>query len=64
MNLIFQSGRISEVLQTVTVPIVDTSTCTASYGDSIKSGMICAGYTGGGRDACQVGQKIQLPSKN
>lgn len=48
------------MLQTVTVPIIDQSTCMVSYGDSIKSGMICAGYTGGGRDACQV---TMIPSK-
>ncbi|KAJ1125863.1 hypothetical protein NDU88_004278 [Pleurodeles waltl] len=39
-------------LQEVSVPIVPTETCKASY-TRILNDMICAGYTEGGKDACQ-----------
>ncbi|XP_049816193.1 trypsin delta-like isoform X3 [Schistocerca nitens] len=46
------SGGLSSNLQAVTVQIIDRNTCNAAYG-SITSRMICAGVSGGGKDACQ-----------
>ncbi|XP_049815417.1 trypsin alpha-3-like [Schistocerca nitens] len=45
-------GSASNTLLGVTVQIIDRNTCNRSYG-SITSRMICAGVTGGGKDACQ-----------
>lgn len=42
-----------ENLQEVVVPIVDNTTCeTALMEDNVTDRMICAGYSGGGKDAC------------
>ncbi|XP_047000300.1 trypsin delta-like [Schistocerca americana] len=45
-------GSVSNTLRAVTVQIIDRNTCNRSYG-SITSRMICAGVSGGGKDACQ-----------
>ncbi|XP_049832868.1 trypsin-1-like [Schistocerca gregaria] len=45
-------GSASNTLLAVNVQIIDRNTCNRSYG-SITSRMICAGVTGGGKDACQ-----------
>nr|DAA64572.1 TPA_exp: trypsin 1C [Locusta migratoria] len=45
-------GSVSNTLLGVTVQIIDRSTCNQAYG-SITSRMICAGVSGGGKDACQ-----------
>ena len=36
------------------VPIIDKELCNRWYNDSIKAGMLCAGYQYGGIDACKV----------
>ncbi|KAK9686538.1 Trypsin [Popillia japonica] len=46
-------GPPSTVLQSVVVPIFPQVNCSAAYGGSVTSGMICAGYAQGGKDACQ-----------
>jgi trypsin len=49
-----EGGSIPASLRKVTVPIVARSTCQSQYGaSSITTNMICAGETGGGKDACQ-----------
>jgi trypsin len=48
-------GGMVEHLLKANVPVVSNDTCrqTASYGDDVKPGMLCAGYQEGGVDACQ-----------
>jgi len=49
-------GNASNVLQEVTVPLVDLRTCRQSYGifnDKVTENMICAGRKNGGVDSCQ-----------
>lgn len=42
-----------EQLQQASVPVVDNQTCALSYSpELIKEHMLCAGYQGGGTDAC------------
>lgn len=49
------SSSLPLQLQYVQVPIVSLATCRAAYGTSaVTDRMLCAGYTEGGRDACQV----------
>ena len=50
-----ESGRISDTLRSVTVPIVSLSICRRNYTGLalITANMICAGLATGGRDACQ-----------
>uniref|UniRef100_A0ACB8EV57 Uncharacterized protein n=2 Tax=Sphaerodactylus townsendi TaxID=933632 RepID=A0ACB8EV57_9SAUR len=54
--------RTSDTLQKLEVPIISTEKCNALYhmdsgepvrARDVKSGMLCAGYAEGGRDACQ-----------
>lgn len=45
-------GPTAQRLQQVDVPIVDQQTCQRSYGSSINSGHVCAGYRAGTRDSC------------
>nr|CAD7589952.1 unnamed protein product [Timema genevievae] len=45
-------GASSAVLLQVSVPVVDQATCSRQY-NGITNGMLCAGYTAGGKDACQ-----------
>lgn len=42
-----------QTLQEVSVPIVSNTKCSASYG-SLTSNMMCAGFSEGGKDSCQV----------
>lgn len=48
--------QIPSTLRTVTVPIVSTEKCNSSdsFNGSITENMLCAGYTVGGKDACEV----------
>ena len=47
-------GSVSDVVLRVKVPVVSNSKCDEAYGTgSISSGMMCAGYTAGGKDSCQ-----------
>jgi len=43
----------SAQLQYVDVPIITNAECNSLYSGGITDGMICAGFTQGGRDACQ-----------
>ncbi|KAH0816870.1 hypothetical protein GEV33_005921 [Tenebrio molitor] len=48
------SSSLPSALQGVNVQIVSQSTCSSAYGSgSITDRMLCAGVTGGGKDACQ-----------
>jgi hypothetical protein len=51
---LLQKGSSSNILQYVNVPIVDKSICSDSLWRRLYEGEICAGYTYGGKDACQV----------
>lgn len=48
-------GPMVDRLLRAKIPVVDNSECSQaeSYGDAIKSGMLCAGKREGGLDACQ-----------
>jgi hypothetical protein len=50
----FQKGSVSNILQYVNVPIVDEKICSGNQRRQLYQGEICAGYTYGGKDACQV----------
>lgn len=39
-------------LRAVTLPVVSNALCNANYGGGVTAGMMCAGFTVGGRDAC------------
>lgn len=39
-------------LRAVTLPVVSNALCNANYGGGITAGMMCAGFTDGGRDSC------------
>ncbi|CAL4223885.1 unnamed protein product, partial [Meganyctiphanes norvegica] len=47
-------GLTSATLQEVVVPTMSNRKCRSKYGSQIKDNMICAGYTKGGKDSCQV----------
>lgn len=52
-------------LQAVSVPVISNERCHEFYqvvGDNITDSMLCAGYTVGGRDACQVNSFQKLTS--
>ncbi|KAG7258906.1 hypothetical protein CRUP_031163 [Coryphaenoides rupestris] len=46
------SGRMPSILRTVKLPIVSAERCNGSFGN-ITANMLCAGYSGGGKDACK-----------
>jgi len=48
-----ENGPPAEVLQKVSVPIVDYETCNDAYPGFITDNMLCAGLETGGKDACQ-----------
>lgn len=49
-----EGGRTADHLQQAQVPITSDKYCSGAYGDSYrKSGMVCAGFEEGGKDACQ-----------
>jgi hypothetical protein len=48
-----EGGSSATILQKVRVPIVSNTTCNAAYGGGITANMLCAGYSGGGKDSCQ-----------
>ena len=50
----FLDGPGSRYLQEVDVPIMDNNRCRYYIGNVIYGSNICAGYSQGGRDACQV----------
>ncbi len=45
--------NLSQVLQKVTVPLVNQETCNQAYRNGVTDRMICAGFPEGGKDACQ-----------
>ncbi|XP_071959501.1 uncharacterized protein [Antedon mediterranea] len=50
------NGKLPDVLQEVSLPLVDLNTCAtrfASIGISIDERVVCAGFPEGGKDACQ-----------
>lgn len=49
-------GPIPSTLRTVMLPIVSTEKCNSSesFSGNITENMLCAGYSLGGKDACQV----------
>jgi secreted trypsin-like serine protease len=51
-DLFFGSGKGSETLQQVVVPITEPADCKIAYGH-LDDGMLCAGYAKGGKDSCQ-----------
>lgn len=50
------SGKASDTLRSVKLPIISAHRCnsSASYSGHITNNMICAGFNNGGKDACQV----------
>ena len=49
-----QGGSTSPVLREASVPIISDENCKQNYRpELITSNMICAGFSGGGIDACQ-----------
>ncbi|MFB9903347.1 serine protease [Allokutzneria oryzae] len=50
---IFEAGPVSPVLLTVSVPVVDDTTCKSAYQSYDPLKMVCAGRPQGGADACQ-----------
>ncbi|XP_017027384.1 trypsin-7 [Drosophila kikkawai] len=48
-----EGGVISDVLQEVSVNVVENTKCKSSYPILLTGRMLCAGVTGGGKDACQ-----------
>ncbi|OXU26121.1 hypothetical protein TSAR_005868 [Trichomalopsis sarcophagae] len=50
-----QGGRTSEILQTVSVPVISRQVCSQAYAafGGIPEGQICAAHPAGGKDACQ-----------
>uniref|UniRef100_A0A7G3AXF1 Putative serine protease n=1 Tax=Lutzomyia longipalpis TaxID=7200 RepID=A0A7G3AXF1_LUTLO len=53
-----ENGQGSNSLLTANVSIIDFNVCNNAYGNSLRSGMICAGRMQGGVDTCQVWQLI------
>lgn len=49
-------GQIPSTLRTITLPIVSTEKCNSSesFNGNITENMLCAGFSTGGKDACQV----------
>ena len=41
-----------DLLMQVDVPIISNPECRRSYGSTVSAGMVCAGYSNGGKDAC------------
>lgn len=60
-----QGGTTSRVLREAMVPIISDAKCKQNYRpDLITSNMLCAGFSGGGIDACQgdSGGNVHNPS--
>lgn len=54
-----EDGQSSDILLKVVVPIISDDQCRRNYqaigySGPITTNMICAGYSSGGKDACQV----------
>lgn len=44
----------TNILRFVSVPVISNAQCNTMYGGRITTGMLCAGFPEGGRDACQM----------
>jgi len=49
-----EGGSVASILQFINVPIVDRHICSGQQKRNIYDGEICAGFSSGGKDACQV----------
>lgn len=49
-----EGGPSSHDLRMLWVPVMKREDCLRFYGNAVKPGMYCAGYTEGGKDSCQV----------
>lgn len=61
-----QGGTTSPVLREARVPLISQEDCKRNYRpELITSNMICAGFSGGGIDACQgdSGGKSDVPGR-
>jgi hypothetical protein len=60
-----ETGASATILQEVSLPVVSNATCGAVLSIPITSGMICAGYAAGGKDACKgdSGGPLVVPNK-
>lgn len=55
MLIVQEGGTLSNILLKATVPTVSDQDCRRVYGQEIiDDSMLCAGYTSGGLDSCQV----------
>lgn len=48
------------ILQMITVPVIEKKVCNQYYEGHIKEYMICAGFKEGGIDACQVSARQKI----
>lgn len=56
-------GRVEDILQKVTVPLMSKEECQARYRKRrIDDKEICAGYDEGGKDACKVTERCHILS--
>jgi hypothetical protein len=53
--------NMPQILQVVVVPLITYDTCSSMY-SYIDPGMICAGESNGGKDACVVSMPSLLTS--